>query len=346
MTPFLEAVQNEVAEGRVKVIPHHFLPLTMYSYTEETVYGKLWNDTNRRCRGLVLDAEGNILNHPFPKFFNYEELSAKDKKQFSSSQVESVCTKEDGSLIIVFYYLQGWIVTTRGAWDSEQAISAAKILIRDHASFITDADKTKTYLFELIGPNNFHVIRSYVVDELVLLGIRDEKTDEPLYALQEFAKKYQFSSPKEFSAWSPELYAEISECKSPHVEGVVLKNRNGDRCKVKSKFYCRLHRLVTELTDNTVFEMWRDKSFEQLEGIPDEFYEEIRQKIDQVEQSWQTYLQQVFIDWNQAKQLFSEGRSRKSIAQEFEALKYVLTVASSDTDPTDTAFKLFCKRKK
>ena len=339
----IEDVQKEIEEGRVRSSSHNELPLSIYCYTEQTQYDKLWNDVNRYCRGLVFDNLGRCANHPFPKFFNYEELSEDERSKFSTQRLRTVCAKEDGSLIIVFWYIEGWVISTKGSFHSEQSIAASKML-KAHPTFFCSADKSSTYLFELTGPSNVNVCRGYKKDELILLAIRDDDGDESWDKVCEFAKDNNFKTPVLYPAWSEEFYLELKKNPNPNVEGVVLLNEDGDRCKVKTELYVSLHRLLTNLTERAVFDMWLSNSQTAIEGIPDEFFNEIRQKVDDIKTSWQEHRHTIISNWQEAKELL-KTLPRKDVAINYPHLRDVLTDALADRVPDRVAFKSFCSAK-
>jgi RNA ligase len=339
----IEDVNKEVAEERVRPSSHNDLPLTIYCYSEQTQFEKKWNDVNRYCRGLVFDNLGRCVNHPFPKFFNYEELNEEEKIKFSPDKLSTVCSKEDGSLIIVFWYIENWVISTKGSFHSEQSVIASKML-KAHPTFFSSADKSSTYLFELTGPSNINVCRGYKKDSLILLAIRNNKGDEPWDRVSSFAKDNNFQVPNVFQAWSQEFYLSLKENKDPNIEGVVLFNKEGERCKVKTDLYVSLHRLVTNLTERSLFEMWLSGSEVYIKGIPDEFFEEIRQGISNIQSSWLEHRKIITEQWEEAKGLLAT-LSRKEVAINHSHLLPVLTDALANRSPDRVAFKSFCSSK-
>lgn len=341
----LNDVRQEVLAGRVKGTRHPTLTLTIYTYTEETQYSKAWNDTNRLCRALVLDDEGHQVNFPFPKFFNFEELNEEEKKRFQPDNLVSAATKEDGSLINVFCYRGAWQISTKGSWTSDQAEIATEILTTQFPLFFQLAQPAFTYLFELVGPRNVNVTRNYEKDELILLAIRDAAGDLSVSAVRDFANRLRFRD-YQTCVWShpADDYTMIKNSQDPNFEGIVLLNRNGERCKIKSDLYVRLHRIVTGNSERTCFEMWRDRSFVSLEGVPDEFFADIRMKIDEIEAQWQETLQSVVADWAFLKAELASGKSRRDVALSHKDKVYLLTDAVNNTYPEKVAFEHFCRK--
>ena len=74
------------------------------------------------CRGLITDNEGNIVARTWGKFFNLEE------KKHTPTDDFDVYAKLDGSLGILFYYQNQWVMATRGSFTSDQAIKGFEML--------------------------------------------------------------------------------------------------------------------------------------------------------------------------------------------------------------------------
>ncbi len=109
-------LQGEVKKGNVYEIQREHLSL--FCYTNRCVYNRLWNDWNILARGLILDlATQQVIATPFPKFFNYGELS-----QTIPDEPFEVYEKLDGSLGIAYHYQGQWHIATKGAFDSAQAV--------------------------------------------------------------------------------------------------------------------------------------------------------------------------------------------------------------------------------
>ena len=127
---------------------HPEYDIWILNYSPKVQSKKFWDEYTLSCRGLVIDAEGNILARPFQKFKNYEEH---DPSEIDMSQDFDIFEKMDGSLIIIFYYepRMTWIVASRGSFISEQAIEAQKML-QLKPNIYDVLNKNCTYLFEII----------------------------------------------------------------------------------------------------------------------------------------------------------------------------------------------------
>jgi len=263
----LEVLEEYIDKGLVVKQNHPTLPLSIYNYSRTTQYDGMWDDITLNCRGLVLDNEGNVIAKPFPKFFNYEELKPEDIPNESFEVYE----KMDGSLGIVFHYNDDWHIATRGSFQSDQAIKAKKIL--DTKYNVSSLRKTRTYLFEIIYPEN-RIVVDYGNDEkLVLLAVIDTESGEeiPNSALY-FMEEDGWDVVTTYKTWG-EGYDLLKQEISKDKEGYVIRFSGGMRMKIKGTEYVRLHRILTNFSTKDIWELLKNGEdlgpF--LERVPDEF---------------------------------------------------------------------------
>jgi RNA ligase len=263
----LEVLSEYIDKGLVVKQNHPTLPLSIYNYSRTTQYDGMWDDITLNCRGLVLDNEGNVIAKPFPKFFNYEEHKPED----IPNENFEVYEKMDGSLGIVFHYNDEWHVATRGSFTSEQAIKGKELL--DTQYNVSSLRKTRTYLFEIIYPEN-RIVVDYGDDEkLVLLAVMDTESGEeiPSSALY-FMVEDGWDVVTTYKTWGEDwetLKTEISKDN----EGYVIRFSGGMRMKIKGTEYVRLHRILTNFSNKDIWELLKNgeplEPF--LERVPDEF---------------------------------------------------------------------------
>jgi len=247
---------------------HPTLPLTIYNYSQTTQYEQHWDEVTLQCRGLVFDDEGNIVSHPFRKFFNIEENRHEPTEDFE------IYEKVDGSLITVFNYNGEWIVSSRGSFTSEQAIAAAKLFNQlNYVSKIhSGINPNMTYLFELIAPWNRIVCDYGEREELILLGARGENFEASHAELSELAKMLGCNVTRKYDFKD---YKEIQKLNWENQEGFIVRFSNGDRCKIKFADYVKLHKIITNCSSYDIWEnlMAFDRLPEEfLNDVPDEFY--------------------------------------------------------------------------
>ena len=221
--------------------------LQLFIYTQRCVYEDGWDDFSVMARGLVVDEEaGRVVATPFPKFFNVGER----RGEVPNLPFEAF-EKLDGSLIIVFHHGGRWRASTKGAFDSEQAVWAQARL--DAADLSTLVPGT-TYLFEAVYPDNRIVVR-YPDPALVMLAAYDGDGRELSYG-EVFAacRKLGWRAARRFE------FAGIAEMVSHAAtlprddEGFVIRFSNGLRLKLKGAEYRRIHALISRCTPLAMWE--------------------------------------------------------------------------------------------
>jgi hypothetical protein len=207
------------------------------------------------CRGLILKAECDpklpigetkIIAYPFDRFYNYGQTGAaavdwKTSKFFN---------KIDGTLIILFYYLNNWHASTKQVIQSEIPIDDDghtfdqlfwDVMDTKYDFFdLQNLDKNKTYMFELVGPYNQCVVE-YSEPEIFLLGIRNNLTfeEEDVYG-----NNLPFPIPHHYRYDNIDDLIEMVNSKDgKEFEGVVAVDENFNRVKIKNLKYLILHRL-------------------------------------------------------------------------------------------------------
>jgi T4 RnlA family RNA ligase len=245
---------------------HPTLPLIIWNYTPKTQYESKWDEVTLSCRGLVTNFEGEVIGKPFEKFFNIEENKHIPTKEFE------VFEKMDGSLGIVFKYNGEVVYATRGSFTSDQAkwmsnygkeYNFQDILVEGH-----------TYLFEIIYPENRIVVDYGGQERLVLLGIINTETGEELsyddIIMVPWDVVQRYDGIKDYSS--------LKGLVDNNAEGFVVRFSNGNRMKIKGEEYLRLHKIMTNLSTTSVWEILSNngKIDEFIQDVPDEFFKKIQ----------------------------------------------------------------------
>lgn len=69
-----EELEAQLAAKMVKVTPHPTEPLTIYNYTQVATFTpELWNHVTDKCRGLIVNADANVVARAFQKFWNLND---------------------------------------------------------------------------------------------------------------------------------------------------------------------------------------------------------------------------------------------------------------------------------
>jgi RNA ligase len=259
----MNIINQLVTDGKLMKQTHPKYPLSIYKYTVDTQFGKLWDEVTLRCRGLVLDEQGNAYSNPIPKFFNIEELQP---DQIPNLPYE-ISDKVDGSCIEVFYYNGRMIVCTLGSFMSDQAILAESMLKGQYCNLLRNFIMGQTYIFELVAPENRIVLDYGAERKLVLITVRDNETDE------ESLPDIGFPLVDIYDKSIEELLIEKKRPDFTNKEGCVILFENGYRIKVKYEEYFRLHKLMTGVNEKFVWEFLKEGKPLPLENVPDEFFQ-------------------------------------------------------------------------
>lgn len=206
----------------------------------------------RECRALTLHSgTGDVVARSFPRFFREGECPDEELRFDWGDFVAD--EKVDGSLMVLYHWNGLCRVNTRGSfadgkihpdfdrtWE-ETFFGLVNEVEVDHLS------KELSYVFELCTRYN-KVVTKYPEDRLYLLSAFNvrtggEATPARLDATAQYLgvlrpKVFRFSSLEETKS-----YIEENAKRDPDWDGVVLRDRNGMRLKVKSASYDALHQL-------------------------------------------------------------------------------------------------------
>ena len=300
-------LKEMIAKDYVTVQKHPTHDLFIYNYTQKTQFERYWNEVTLMCRGLILDAEYRIVARPFQKFFNWGEI---ENQAIPNTDFE-VFEKLDGSLGILYFIENEAFIATRGSFTGVQAVRATAILKSKYAPILRGGlDTTKTYLFEIIYPENRIVVDYGALEDLILTAIIDTETgaDMPLVDIG-FPIVQRYNGIKDFAV--------LKALNTHNKEGFVIKYPNGLRLKIKFEEYTRLHRILTEVSNINVWEhLCEGKSFEAfLDRVPDEFFNWIKITVADLEAQFEAIEKQCKAD-------FKVLNSRKETAIYFMTCQY------------------------
>lgn len=268
----LEYLQIMVDQGFVRVKRHPTLPLYIWNYSEKAMFEKEWNAVTLNCRGLITDIDTNIVARPWQKFFNYGEKAT----LIGSHDPVEITDKMDGSLGIGYPTPDGWAVATRGSFESDQAKWATEWL-QQRPGWI-QAPAGWTPLWEIIYPENRIVLDYGKLEGLVLLGAVDIQYGH-VYGPNEAAGLFDWRGERTtvFPMRTLEAFMSSEFANRSNAEGVVV--RSGWRMvKVKQEDYLVLHKLITGLSQRSVWEaLGQGKTLEEVcAPLPDEFHDWVR----------------------------------------------------------------------
>lgn len=256
-----------VKSGAVSKAKHPTEDLWIYNYTREAIRNSEnpWvSETLRKCRGIITDGNLNIIARPFEKFFNLEEFANLPEDIIPPGTFElpyTITEKYDGSMGIMYWTKDGPALATRSSFTSDQAIRGTQILREKYHYQTENLPRDKTFLFEIIYPENRIVVDYGDLEDLILIGVIDTETgkEEDLNDYPEFLQPCQY-----VGDWRTirNQYCDLSRCK----EGFVVRFENGFRIKIKFPHYFQSHYLMGKMTRKNVLKILsKDKDVAQKE---------------------------------------------------------------------------------
>ena len=210
------------------------------------------------CRGLILSyPDYKIMCRSFDRFYNYMEGNTGKTKDISKLYV---CSKEDGSLINMYFDGDKWCLATRKMAFAEGTTALGtsyydlfeKTLGMDIQNFADECDLLPeyTYIFELCTPEN-RVVKDYGKPVIFLIGIRNNNYG--YYILPEAFDDWlmifkivgvNIDIPKKYFFNSIDNIMESMEKLPTMDEGYVCYDYDGiPIMKIKNPSYVAIHKL-------------------------------------------------------------------------------------------------------
>jgi hypothetical protein len=272
-----------IEDGYFNITPKTFCGIESYLITPQI--DAKWNKNNLHLRSIVVSKEGDVLSSGFKKFFNSGEKPDCywNPEDYNDWYIEE---KLDGSLLIADYVNGQFSMRTRGtvSYKDQKNSSDFELLPERFPKLLKEFSNFSnlSLLFEIITPNNVIVIRPKEV-EFYLLGAINKDNLEMISTIELIdiwkkigcpptPKQYVFSNIRDLS----KIIDEIKNWKNK--EGIVLNyNKGQNKVKIKSDWYCWIHRIKSQLnSENNLIEYYIDS------GMPayDEFHNKIVVEFD------------------------------------------------------------------
>ena len=377
----IEILEKYHKDGLLHKQFHPTYPLIIWNYSPRVQYEKLWTPLLMMCRGLVTDFDGKIIARPFPKFFNYEEHKPEDipnenyvvyEKMDGSLGIlfyyeEELSDERRYNIWFNNNYETGmerffdpnnlpdynnsyyeptpktkgeWILATRGSFTSSQAIKGKEIL--DNKYDVSSLRKGRTYLFEIIYPENRIVVDYGNEEKLVLLGVIDTESGEELPNSAIFFMQEQgFEIVTTYKTWG-EGYDLLKEEISNNREGYVIRFKNGFRMKIKGEEYKRLHKILTNISNRDIWEYLKDdKPLDDiLDKVPDEFYDWVKGQVSMFTEMFNvTKTMTEFIFYRDIKDTMTRREAAETILSKDKNYHPILFKLLDGKDPSDLIWK-------
>jgi hypothetical protein len=264
--------------------------LFVLKYHRKVFFDALWTPEVQEFRGMVVDADYNVIVHPFTKVFNRGEQGM----DFDLNESVIAVEKINGFMAAATLTEEhGLIVSTTGSLDSDFADMA-----RDHIEYLY-FQEGYTYLFEICDQRDPHIIPEFT--GAYLIGIRDLMTgrmfDEHELDVEQYklADETKFVMPPLRPRWvACEFHEVLAEVKSCEIEGYMVRDTRGGVLKLKSPYYL-VNKLFARMTDKRFENNWLDT--EQMREIVDEEYYPLLSHIQENRKQFQSLDEQQRLDF-------------------------------------------------
>lgn len=201
-----------------------------------------------------------VLSFPLPRFFNWGQGAAADI-DWANSDFE---TKEDGTFLIVSYYLGAWRVATRSVPDANIATDDGRtfadkfwqaIELPDNQwvkKFLEIENGLNTILFEYTSHDN-HIGVVYDESKLTLLASFNTAEGFETTPSRDICEANGYRRPPLYHFDSPEAAKAFCDSQPGHLfEGFVCVDRvTRNRVKIKNLQYLALAKVLTKAGSNT-----------------------------------------------------------------------------------------------
>lgn len=298
-------------------------------------YNQIVSDFNeeicKEARGLILDTQDNfrVVRYAFKKFFNVDEGFAAKLDWDSAVATEKI----DGSIMSVWFARDKWHLSTNGTIDAFKAelngVGPYKTFGELFESVLplstfANYNKHRCWTFELVSPYN-KVVIDYLETKVYLLSVRDMDSLEELGldAVEILADANGLTVPERYDLNNEADYRKVVEQMPEGHEGIVVRDVNGERVKIKTLLYFEMHRAKNNgvITLERIVDLIRaNDHYEFLSYFPEyqSVFDDVKRQIDNTEVVVEKVRQDV-AEWkNNNKDVYEQDArmARKWFAQD------------------------------
>lgn len=227
---------------------HPFADLYIYGYYEDPTKMRVWDDISKHCRGVIVDKEGTVVEHPFVKFWTFKQYISKNLALLNENQVLRlpdcrfrITEKVDGTMVTLYWVDDTPYLATQRSFTNIKAVEATKILHSKYKHLFPLLNREYTYVFEAIYPETRVLIEYGEVRDLVLIGVIDKKTWKPLPV-----PNIGFKTCKDYTSEYGHIQDlnELAALNLHNQEGFVIYYESGEMLKVKFPWYMKAHSVL------------------------------------------------------------------------------------------------------
>ena len=321
----------------------------------------------KEARGLILDMQDNfrVVRYAFKKFFNIDEGFAAHIDWDTAVASEKI----DGSIMSVWYARGEWHLSTNGTIDAFKAELNGVGPYKNFGelfesvlplSTFANYNKHRCWTFELVSPYN-KVVIDYPETKVYLLSVRNMDSLEELdfSAVEMIADANGITVPERYDLNNEADYRQLVEQMPEGHEGIVVRDANGERVKIKTLLYFEMHKAKNNgvITLERIVDLIRaNDHYEFLSYFPEytDIFTHVKQQVDRTEGIKEKITQDV-AEWKLTnKDVYEQDvrMARKWFAQDlgrgaYPALYFAAydghldeTIAQMRTDQFINAFKI------
>lgn len=263
-------------------------------------YNQIDSDFNqdicKEARGLILDMQDNfrVVRYAFKKFFNIDEGHSATIDWDTAVASEKI----DGSIMSVWYGRGKWRLSTNGTIDAFKAEIAGVGPYKTFGDLFESVcpmstfdhfDKNKCITFELVSPYN-KVVIDYPETKVYVLSVRNmtNLVEYSIDDLQTWADANGFATPQVYRLNDQSDYRKLVEDMPEGHEGIVVRDGNGERVKIKTLLYFEMHRAKNNgvITLERIVDLIRaNDHYEFLSYFPEyqSVFDDVKRQIDHSE---------------------------------------------------------------
>lgn len=290
----------------------------------------------REARGIILERDTwDVVSISFDKFFNLGEEYAATLDWQTAIGTE----KMDGTLYTLYYYNNKWHIKTNGTIDAKDAPMESVLFNNWEELFNVAAansgldwsklNKNYSYTFELCSKYNQVVVK---YDEPKLYHILTRSNTQPY---DEIETDVGVEKPRKYGLFNQESYEDYVEHYMDEThEGIVVRDQYGNRVKIKTKNWIKLHYLANNhnYSKAALIEKVLENDTDELIA----YFPEYKEEIDTIKDN----LQAIDKVLNNYRNITSNIKNDLAAEDKTESRKIVANSIKSLSKPSQTLFWL------
>ena len=299
-------------------------------------YNQINSDFNekicREARGLILDSTNNfkVVRFAFEKFFNLGESFAAHIDWNTAVATEKI----DGSIISVWYARGKWRIATNSTIDAFKAelngVGPYKTFgdlfesVLPLSTFVGNRYENICWTFELVSPYN-KVVIDYPETKVYLLSVRLMNTLEEvgLDQLSTYAHRIGVDYPQFYYMNDETGFRKLVEDMPEGHEGIVVRDENGERVKIKTLLYFQMHKAKNNgvITLERIVDLIRSNDHHEFLSYFPEYtdtFNKVKQKLDNLD----VIVEKVRQDVGEWYHQYGQNAPRKWFAMDYGKHRY------------------------